>query len=155
MRKAIVICGFPGVGKSSAANNRANILDAESSAFSWNWNTEKPEKGRERNPAFPGNYIKFIQENMERYDAILVSTHQAVRYAMKAEGIQYLIAAPYVDEKNNYMIRYLQRGSSIDFIEDLYGNWEDYLSDLYNDGAPMISLGEGKYLSDILGVIAR
>lgn len=155
MKKAMVICGFPGVGKTSVANNRVNILDAESSAFSWIWNPENLEKGRERNPAFPGNYIDFIRENIEKYDVILVSSHQAVRYALKAEGIQYIIVAPDYNCKNEYMIRYIQRGSDIDFIEQLYDHWGQFIDDLYNDGAPLICLEKGKYLTDVLGVIAR
>lgn len=154
-RKAIVICGFPGVGKTSVANNRTNILDAESSAFSWNWNPENLEKGRERNPEFPHNYIRFIKENMDKYDVILTSSHQAVRDSLKAEGIQYIIVAPEFPCKNEYMIRYLQRGSDIDFIEQLYERWTMFIKDFTNDGAPIIWLEEGKYLSDVLGVMAR
>ena len=154
MKKAIVICGFPGVGKTSVANNRTNILDAESSAFSWNWNPEDLEKGRERNPEFPANYIRFIKENMDRYDVILASSHQAVRDALKAEGIGYIIVAPYPTTKNEYMIRYLQRGSDIEFIDQLYYSWNPFIEDLVNDGAPLIWLEDGKYLSDVLGALA-
>lgn len=154
-RKAIVICGFPGVGKTSVANNRVNILDAESSAFSWNWNPEHLEKGRERNPEFPHNYIRFVKENMDKYDVILTSSHQVVRDALKAEGIQYIIVAPEFDRKNEYMIRYLQRGSEINFIESLYERWSMFLKEIQNDGAPIIWMTEGKYLSDVLGVMAR
>ena len=154
-RKAIIICGFPGVGKTSVANNRTNILDAEYSAFSWNWNPENLEKGRERNPEFPHNYIRFIKENMDKYDVILVSSHKVVRDALKAEGIQYIIVAPECWCKNEYMIRYLQRGSDIDFIEQLYENWDEFHYGLVHDEVPIIWLGEGKYLSDVLGVMAR
>ena len=155
MRKAIVICGFPGVGKTSVANNRMNILDAESSAFSWNWNPENLERGRERNPEFPENYIKFIRENMEKYDFILGACHGVVRDTLKAEGIQYIIVAPKRELKNEYLIRYLQRGSDVDFIESLNENWGKFLDDVENDGAPVIWLDAGDYLSDVLGEIAR
>lgn len=155
MKKAIIICGFPGVGKTSAANNRANILDAESSAFAWDWNPDDLEKGMTRNPAFPHNYIKFIMDNMDKYDVILVSSHQTVRDALMAEGIQYIIATPYSSLRNEYMIRYLQRGSDIDFIEQLYEHWEEFITSIVNDGAPIIWMDKGEYLTDILGVMAR
>lgn len=155
MRKSIVICGFPGIGKTCAASNRSNILDAESSAFSWIWNVDIPEKGRERNPDFPGNYIKYIKENMEKYDVILASSHQAVREALKAEGVQFVIVAPLPTLQNEYMIRYLERGSSVDFIEQLYENWATFINDLCNDGAPIIWLEKGMYLTDVLGVMAK
>lgn len=154
-KKAMVICGFPGVGKTSVANNRVNILDAESSAFSWIWDTESLEPGRRRNPKFPENYIRYIRENMEKYDVILVSSHQNVRYAMKKEGIPYIIVAPHAELKNEYLIRYLQRGSEFEFIELLNEEWGEFLKDINDDCAPVIWLERGKYLSDVLGVIAR
>ena len=154
MRKAIVICGFPGVGKTCVANNRTNILDAESSAFSWTFDPENTEV-RERNSAFPLNYIEYIRGNMEKYDIILASSHKAVREALTAEGIPYIIVAPYVTLKNEYLKRYLQRGSDIEFIELLNEKWCDFVDDIYRDGAPVIWLGAGEYLSDVLGEIAR
>ena len=154
MKNAMVICGFPGVGKSCVANNRANILDAESSAHSWIWNPENLEKGRERNPEFPANYIRYIKENMERYDVVLVSSHQDVRDALKAEGIGYIIVAPMLYLKNEYLIRYLQRGSGIEFIELLNEKWDEFLDDLLKDEAPKIWLDTGEYLKDVLGVLA-
>lgn len=150
MKKAMIICGFPGVGKSSVANNRTNILDAESSVFSWNWNPENLEKGRERNPEFPANYIRYIKENMERYDFILVSSHQKVRDALKEEGIGYIIVLPTIFEKNEYMRRYLQRGSDIDFITMMNERWVEFTESIMDDDAPKIWLDAGEYMSDVL-----
>lgn len=152
---AMVICGFPGVGKSAVANNRTNILDAESSAFSWIWNPENIEKGRERNPEFPSNYIRYIKENMERYDVILVSSHDVVRDALKAEGVDYIIVLPTIFEKNEYMRRYLQRGSGYDFIAMMDKKWVDFTESIMDDDAPKIWLGGGEYMADVLGGIAR
>lgn len=152
---AIIICGFPGVGKTSVANNRMNILDAESSLFSWIWNPENLERGRVRNPEFPENYISYIQENMEKYEVILVSSHQDVRNALKAEGIQYIIVAPWASLKNEYMARYLRRGSEIEFIDLMNNAWGDFLRGIEEDGAPVVRLDKGEYLSDLLGEIAR
>ena len=162
-KKPIIICGFPGVGKSCVANNRINILDAESSAFHWRYDPEHPENGRERNPDFPGNYIAYIKENMERYelDVILVATHKAVRDALKAEGIKYIVVAPFNDMLclNEYMKRYVQRGNDIDFMVSLCKNWDAWLAELALEsdleGIPMIRLSDKEYLSDVLGVLAR
>lgn len=150
MRKAIIICGFPGVGKTTVANNRRSILDAESSAFSWEFDPEKPYE-RKRNCSFPGNYIKYIKEQSERFDAILVSSHRRVMDALRAEGEQYVIVAPRRELKNEYLIRYLQRGSDIDFIELLNEKWDEFLTDIENDGAPVIWLESGNVLADVLG----
>lgn len=154
MKKAMIICGFPGVGKSCVANNRTNILDAESSVFSWIFDPETAEKPK-RNHEFPSNYIRYIKENMGRYDFILVSSHQNVRESLMAEGIQYIIVAPQKELKNEYLIRYLQRGNEIEFIELLNEKWDLFLDGINNDGAPVIYLNKGEYVSDVLGAIAR
>ena len=151
MKQAIVVCGFPGVGKTTVANNRSNILDAESSAFSWEWNVEPPFD-RKRNPMFPTNYIKFLQENADKYDVLLAASHKKVREALCANGIQYIIVAPRRELKNEYLIRYLKRGSDINFIELLNEKWDEFLTDIENDGAPVIWLGANENLADVLGV---
>lgn len=43
---SIVICGFPGVGKSCAAHDRMFVRDLESSSFSWMYDEQNP---REKN----------------------------------------------------------------------------------------------------------
>lgn len=154
MNKAMIICGFPGVGKSCVANNRTNILDAESSAFSWIFDPDTVKKP-ERNPGFPLNYIRHIKQMSERYEYILTATHEEVRNAMRAEGIQYIIVAPKRELKNEYLTRYLQRGSDIDFIEVLNEKWDEFLDGIERDGAPVIWLDKGCYMSDVLGEIAR
>lgn len=156
MKKAMVVCGFPGIGKSSVANNRVNLVDAESSAYSWIWDAEKPEEAPKRNPRFPENYIEAIQEERSVYqhDFVFVSCHKEVREALIYAGIPYIVVAPSLELKNEYMIRYLQRGSSTEFIEKLYEKWDEYLKEIAKEDAPVIWLKSGQYLSDVIGVYA-
>jgi tRNA uridine 5-carbamoylmethylation protein Kti12 len=153
-KKAIIICGFPGVGKTTAANNRINILDAESSCFSWVWDTEAISEPK-RNEAFPRNYIKYIVDNSKKYDVILASSHREVREMLLMEGMQYINIAPRRELKNEYLIRYLQRGSDINFIELLNEKWDSFIDNIEDDGAPVIWLDKGEYLADVLGALAR
>lgn len=149
MKKAIIICGFPGVGKTTIATNRSNILDAESSCFSWKVNPESPEM-RTRNTSFPQNYISFIEGAMSEYDMILTSSHKVVRDGLKERGIKYIIVAPKRDLKNEYLVRYLKRGSDIDFIELLNEKWDEFLTEIENDGAPVILLDTCEVLADVI-----
>lgn len=149
MKKAIIICGFPGVGKTTVANNRSNILDAESSCFSWGFDPKRPET-RTRNLSFPKNYISFIEEKTSKYDFILTSSHKVVRDGLKEHGIKYIIVAPKRDLKNEYLIRYLKRGSDIDFINLLSEKWDEFLTEIENDGAPVILLDTGEVLADVI-----
>lgn len=156
MKEAMIICGFPGVGKSCVATNRKNIVDLESSVFSWIYDPyNHTNGGRVRNPNFPENYIKTIRDGVGDFEYVLISSHQAVRDALKAEGLPYIIVAPKRDLKNEYIIRYLQRGNEIDFIELMNEKWDEFLEGIANDGAPVIWLDKGEYMSDVLGAIAR
>ncbi len=152
MKKAIVICGFPGVGKTMVANNRSNILDAESTAFHWIFDPVTPES-MVRNPAFPQNYRAYLQENSLRYDFILSATHKEVRDELKRRQEKYIIVAPKRELKNEYLIRYLRRGSDIKFIELLNEKWDEFITDIENDGAPVIWLDAGRTLADIISDI--
>lgn len=150
--KPIVICGFPGVGKSCTAvesQKAVAILDLDSASFSW----EDGENGPERNPHFPYNYADKIQElilNNTYYEFILVSSHKSVRDALKERGTPYIIVAPHMSERNEYMKRYISRGSDAKFIYNLYNNWALFLDDIRRDGAPVVWLNENEYLIDVL-----
>jgi len=81
MSKAIVIAGFPGVGKTTFYNNTTlDVLDSDSSKF------DKDD--------FPQNYIEHIKKNLDKVDIILVSTHKEVREALKKEKISFIIIVP-------------------------------------------------------------
>lgn len=149
--KPIVICGFPGVGKSwTAVEHKKAVatIDLDSSSFSW----EDGENGPERNPHFPYNYADKIQELRldGGYEFILVSSHKSVRDVLKKRGVPYIIVAPHMSERNEYMKRYIRRGSDAKFIYNLYNNWALFLDDISKDGAPVVWLNENEFLIDVL-----
>ena len=69
---------------------------------------------------------------------------------MKEQGIKYIIVAPKRDLKNEYLVRYLKRGSDIDFINLLSEKWDEFLTEIENDGAPVILLDTGEVLADVI-----
>lgn len=149
----IVICGFPGVGKSCAAHDRMSISDSDSSEFSWMWDKENPLK-RVRNPEFPFNYGERIEKYVKeiQYEYILVSSHKAVRDELRRRGIKYLVVAPKRNLKSEYLIRYLKRGSLMDFIENMNEKWDEFIDGIEEEKAPVIWLESGQHLSDVLGL---
>ena len=56
----IIICGYPGIGKSTAAYNKMNIEDAESRAYSHNFNPDTCTETE--NESFPGNYVDALEK---------------------------------------------------------------------------------------------
>lgn len=151
MRNTIIISGFPGVGKSYfCGNTDLNVLDSDSSCFSWT----KDLLGNnivERNPDFPVNYIKHIKENIGTVDIIFVSSHEIVRKALEENNIHYILAFPGKDCKEEYIVRYKQRGNTEEFIDMIDENWNKFISDMEYELFPLkISMSRYEYISDLI-----
>lgn len=154
---AVVISGFPGVGKSYAASNNVKykILDLESSEYSW-IKSRKPDGSKNRNPKFPGNYIEAIIKNLDKYDAILVSSHLYVREAMYDANIKYNLAIPYSTLREHYIHRFINRESDVKLIKAVMNNWYDWLDDIISrefNRCRIHYLDYNEYLSDIINDI--
>lgn len=111
-----VICGFPGVGKSTLFRNRGDqkILDSDSSTF------DKAE--------FPQNYIAHIREKIAEGYTILASTHDVVRAALVENGIPFAIVYPALNCKDEYLQRYRDRGSPQGFVDLMDAKWVDFVN---------------------------
>lgn len=144
-----IICGFSGIGKSTAEQKNRRILDFESSGYS---NIFKNGFVVSRNKDFPKNYIDKLEELMKNDEAYyyLLSCHEDVRNELKARGLKYIIVLPYRECKNEYKKRWLKRGSDIDFITKMDKRWDEMIDSCVKDLAPKIYLDEHEYLSDIL-----
>lgn len=142
----IIISGFSGIGKSTASRlDSSRIVDFESSHYS------KLEDGS-RNPEWPSNYVDAIaKEYMEGENkVILTSCHSEVRELFHAYELPFLIVVPNITCRNEYMIRWFSRGSSVKFMADMYKNWFTYVNSCVNDGAPCIILEKDEYLAQLL-----
>ena len=144
-----IICGFSGIGKSTAEQMNRKILDFESSGYS---NIFENGFRVSRNKNFPKNYIDKLEELIKNDEAdyYLLSCHEEVRNELKARGLKYIIVLPYRECKNEYMKRWLKRGSDIYFITEMDNRWDEMIDSCAKDTAPKIYLDEHEYLSDIL-----
>lgn len=145
-----IIAAFPGLGKSYLYQNQSelglSVLDSDSKSFSW-------LEFDVRNPNFPQNYIEHIKYNIGFFNIICVSTHKAVRQALAREDINYYLAYPCPDtvDKNKYMEMLLARGSSLEFVEMIYNNWEAFIEDIECETFPTkIAVPNGFTLTDII-----
>lgn len=137
---AKIICGFPGIGKSSI-KNIDKVLDLDSSYY-------------KKDILFPFNYIRDILDLMDEYDYILVSTHDVFRKELKTLGIKYTIVYPAITLCEEYRERYVQRGNPESFINFINEHWDDFIHNLQYDDSNCIVLESGQYLSDIIKNIA-
>lgn len=147
-RSVKVISGFPGIGKSWMFKNQESlglkVSDSDSSEFSW-------LNPGIRNPAFPGNYIDHITQAIKDFDVVLVSSHDVVRDALKAAGIEFIIVYPHMDDKDEYIKRFIERKSTEAFVKLITDNWNEWITNINksNDGLA-IQLNLGAYLSDFI-----
>ena len=145
---AVVVCGFPGVGKTSlfSSETELKILDSDSTTFSWSDETKT-----RRNPDWPKNYIAHIQDTRDSSDLVLVSSHDVVRTALVEAGIPFILVYPSLDMKDEYIQRYIQRGSNESFVALLEANYEKWITELMaQQGCTHVVLKSGQYLSDVV-----
>jgi len=112
-----VICGFPGIGKSTLfkelKDSGKKVLDSDSSTF------DKSE--------FPQNYIKHIKESIAKGITILASSHDVVRDALIKEDMPFTLIYPDKTLKKEYLDRYEKRGSPESFVKLLDSNWDKWI----------------------------
>lgn len=134
----VIISGFPGIGKSALCHLKGLVCsDSDSSQF------PKDE--------FPGNYIAHIREIAPKNDVTLVSSHFEVRDELEEQGFNFVLVYPTADQKDDYMLRYLNRGSPKAFLDLMYANWDKFLeSCAKQQGCLHVVLQPGQYLSDVI-----
>lgn len=118
-KKAVIISGFPGVGKSTAytlLNKKLTVLDSDSSTF------DKTN--------FPLNYVKHIKENINKADIIFVSSHESVRNALVDEDIHFTLYYPSKKRKKEFLKLYKERGNTDNFITYVNNNFDKFIDDI-------------------------
>ena len=113
----MIICGYAGVGKSTAAKNLPNVVDLESTPFKKNWKL----------------YADVAQHMNNNGYIVLLSWCKEIRDELLARGQQFFVAVPSVNHKESYRQRYIERGNTQEFIDLQMDNWEKWLEDIYND----------------------
>lgn len=139
----IIVCGFPGVGKSIAAQ-KYGWQDSDSRHFSWG------DCGR--NSQWPMNYVGHLCQSS---GIVLASTHQEVREALSTAGARFLVFYPRADAVTEYLERYRMRGNSKDFICVVRRHWHEWIQCLDTDpnAVARIEMEANQHLSDLKEVV--
>lgn len=98
---------------------------------------------------FPTNYVQHIKSTLDQLDdvIILVSSHDNVREMLQSQGIDYILAYPQRELKEEYIRRYKARGNAEGFIAMMEEKWNDFIDSCEADPTPnKIVLGEGEFL---------
>jgi hypothetical protein len=114
----IVISAFPGTGKTYlCAKSRRCLVEKECWEFSKAAN-------------FPENYVSEIKHSIGGADAVFISTNKQALDMLIVDGIPVILVYPVIELKNEYMERYVERGSHPDFIDAMNTYWERWLEEL-------------------------
>lgn len=142
MKKGILICAFATCGKSYLAKKYSNVIDLESSNYKYinnqtNTISVEERKGttRQLNKEWPFNYYKAIEENLYKYDIILVQLEPEHFDYFDKHKIKYSIAYPNINNWLEVEKRCIKRKNGKDFImklkEVFLPYYEDALSRKY------------------------
>lgn len=159
--QALVIAGFPGIGKTYAAKEllREGViaLDLESSDYKWLTRATMDVEGGKglhtrENPDFIHDYISELVYQLDHSDVIFISTHKEVLGAVAAAGVSFHIAMPGNGMKGTMLGRYEERGNPKEFIDMMNRRYFDFWYDLLEntDATSHIFVSEGEYLLDRL-----
>lgn len=152
-KNALIVSAFPATGKTYFCEHIAKekgllALDSDSSNFSWT-KDKQGNNTKERNPNFPQNYIEHIKENIGKVDIIFVSSHEAVRNALKDADIKFTLVFPAPELKEEYLERFIARGNNRSFVDFISSNWDEFIKGCFSQkGCMKLPMSSGRFLSD-------
>jgi hypothetical protein len=109
---------------------KLRISDSDSSLFSWT-------SPGVRNPDFPHNYIDHIAGLLRSKDIICISSHKAVRDALRERHLFYQIVYPdrAKTDKSTYIER-LRARSGDAFAKTISDNWDKWIDEIEAETFP-------------------
>ena len=142
-KRGIIISGFAGIGKTGFLEHfpeyrNKKVFDLTSTHFRKNEGWEK-------------FYCDLIESVSKEYDYVFVSTHNTVISELISRGVKFYIVYPKHYCRDEYIERFVKRGSSEEYIKKFYKNWDYFISMLENvKHENKIELRTGQYLSDVI-----
>jgi len=140
----MIICGYAGIGKSTAAKNMPGVVDLESTPFKKNWEM----------------YVDVAQHMNKNGYHVLLSCHKELRDELIKRKQPFFVAVPSIQHKESYRQRYIDRGNDEAFINLQIDNWEKWLKEIYESREDLNILvlqdkedGTPEYLTDALNML--
>ena len=133
----MIICGFPGVGKSTVARDMGGVVDLESTPFKKDFDM----------------YLNVAIHMHNNGYTPLVSSHEEMREKLINSGVKFKVVIPKLTDKDIYMRNYKYRGSTEEFIKLLDENFDKWILDIMSDVRlrdKLIILDHDKYIDDYI-----
>lgn len=150
MKNTKIIAAFPGTGKTHFFNSHSDCLDSDSSHYSW-IKDEHGNNTKERNPNFIRDYMNHITENIGKFKYIFVSSHAEIRKGLVDNGYEFTLVYPNILLKEEYLKRFIQRGSPEGFVNLLNSKWDEWITECTNqENCKKEELQIGEFISDVI-----
>lgn len=155
MKKGIVIAGFSGIGKTELARKYSNVLDLDSASYVYDdseilhipFEQRKGEK-RKPNTLWPNNYIEAIQDNLSKFDYVLVWDREDIINAYIKNGIDFILCYPSREALQEYPQRFRNRGNTEQYIKMKLEQYEEKMRFFAQLDVEKIILKEKETLED-------
>ena len=157
---AVIIAGTAGVGKTELGLRYRNVIDLESSIYSWDYSaiganvsieSLKGAANRPLNKHWPMNYINAISDALTKYDFVLVGGNLEKNFQNYIDaGFDFEIFIPTKDAIEEYEKRFIVRGNSKEWAEKVYSRYDEYLPQYMAVGKPVIILNKGETLESYI-----
>lgn len=134
----MLISGFPGVGKTRASKIFNALIDLDSMQYV-------------NRPKYPYCYMYDAIHLSKKGYIVLIAQEPRVVELMVMSGEDYVIVCPDISLKNEYMLRYLNRGNADAWIDKAMASWENHLNKMKEyPRNNIIILKSGQYLTDVM-----
>jgi hypothetical protein len=131
---------FCGCGKSYLSNFSVDYMEIEC----WEY----------RNENFPANYVDAVINALGKTKYLFISTDPVILNALNDRGLNIKLVYPQNSLRNEYLDRFIARGSDCEFIGTLMVNWDTWINELKElNYVEHIVLQSGQYLHDALEMI--
>ena len=138
MKKTLIISAFCGTGKTHLCEKSGGkLIEFEC----WKYSNK---------PGFPRNIVSHILSTYGTVDGILISTNPMVLNVLPSK-INVVLIYPELHLKDEYIERFMSRGSPDDFISMLSKYWELWITEtMARNQLRHIVLKSGQYIESVL-----
>ena len=104
-----------------------------------------------RSGDFPTNYVDDVIKAIGKIKYLFISTDPEILKEINKRGIKIKLYYPDNTLRNEYLDRFINRQSPVDFIGVLMVNWDKWINELKEqEYCEHIVLQSGQYLYDVL-----
>lgn len=124
-KKALIISGFPGIGKTyfkrniSTISDQLNVIDLDSSNFDLKNHLDL--------------YLDTIESLADRVDILLISSHKVVRDHLVNKQIPFIVSYPKKEMFEDYIKSYKSRNDDDQFITYMEENFISFIDEIEGD----------------------